>query len=154
LRRATSSSALPAPGLVVSAHASLEALRELGKIAPLLAREIEAEVRLPALVDRPEDLRALVLSALARESARVGREPLGVDPAAQRLLVEHIWPGNEIELEAVLLRAARVAGGRAVTADDLAKIGFEAKPTARHEPFTPSPQPARRRAPRRFARGR
>jgi transcriptional regulator with PAS, ATPase and Fis domain len=73
------------------------------------------------------------------------------------LLVEHTWPGNEIELEAVLLRAVRVAAEKTVTAEDLAKIGFEVKGLSvrSHEPFTPGPPPnTRRRAPRRWARGR
>jgi transcriptional regulator with PAS, ATPase and Fis domain len=74
------------------------------------------------------------------------------------LLVEHTWPGNEIELEAVLLRAVRVAGEKTVTAEDLAKIGFEVKGVStRREAFTPGPPPTgqvRRRAPRRWARGR
>lgn len=149
--------ALPAPGLVVSSHASIETLAKLGKIAPALRLAVATEVALPALVDRAEDLRALVLSALARESARVGREPLGVDTGALRLLVEHTWPGNEIELEAVLLRAVRVAGEKTVTAEDLAKVGFEVKGIGArsHETFTPGPPPSnRRRAPRRWARGR
>jgi hypothetical protein len=155
--RRDAESALLAPGLVVSSHASIETLAELGKIVPALRDAISVEIALPALVDRAEDLRALVMSALARESARVGREPLGVDAGALRVLVEHTWPGNEIELEAVLLRAVRVAGGKTVTAADLAKVGFEVKGTGArsHEQFTPGPPPStRRRAPRRWARGR
>jgi hypothetical protein len=155
--RRDSTSALPAPGLVVSSHASIETLARLGKIAPALRQAITTEIALPALVDRAEDLRALVLSALARESTRVGREPLGVDAGALRLLVEHTWPGNEIELEAVLLRAVRVAGEKTVSAEDLAKVGFEVKGfgARAHEAFTPGPPPStRRRAPRRWARGR
>jgi hypothetical protein len=150
-------SSLSAPGLVVSSHASIETLAELGKIAPELRRAIGAEIVLPGLNDRAEDLRALVLSALARESTRVGREPLGVDAGALRLLVEHTWPGNELELEAVLLRAVRVAGGKTVTAEDLAKVGFEVKgvPSRAHDAFTPGPPPStRRRAPRRWAKNR
>jgi hypothetical protein len=155
-RRAVGS-ALAAPGLIVSSHASIDTLFELGKIAPALRRELTSEVALPALSERAEDLRALVLTALARESARVGREPLGVDTGALRLLVEHTWPGNEIELEAVLLRAVRVAGEKTINAGDLSKVGFEVKGlSARsHEAFTPGPPPStRRRAPRRWARGR
>ncbi|HEX6272079.1 MAG TPA: hypothetical protein VFZ53_03535 [Polyangiaceae bacterium] len=153
--RRAATSTLPGTGLVVSSHASLETLAELGRIAPELWRAIDTEVKLPALVDRAEDLRALVLSGLARESARVGREPLGVDAAALRLLVEHTWPGNELELEAVLLRAVRVAGGKTVSAENLAAIGFEVKGVSNraHEPFTPGPPPSvRRRAPRRWTR--
>jgi hypothetical protein len=154
--RRAATSTLPATGLVVSSHASIETLADLGKIAPELRHAIGVEIALPALVDRAEDLRALVLSALARESARVGREPLGIDASALRLLVEHTWPGNEVELEAVLLRAVRVAAGKTVNEADLAKIGFEVKGLSgrSHEAFTPPPPSTRRRAPRRWARGR
>jgi hypothetical protein len=51
----------------------------------------------------------------------------------------------------------RVAGEKTVTAEDLAKVGFEVKGLAArsHETSTPGPQPStRRRAPRRWARGR
>ena len=115
------------------------------------------EIALPALVDRAEDLRALVFSALARESARVGREPLGVDAGALRLLVEHTWPGNELELEAVLLRAVRVAAKNSSRRRTSRRSASKSKGrrVAAHEPFTPGPPPStRRRAPRRWARGR
>jgi DNA-binding NtrC family response regulator len=146
-------SALPAPGLIVTAHASPATLTTLGKIAPALKRALEREITLPAVAERAEDLRALVLDGLARASLRVGREPLGVDPSALRLLVDHTWPGNELELEGVLLRAARVARGALVTPDDLGMAGFDSRPPPRPEP-TPAAPVTRRRAPRRFARGR
>jgi hypothetical protein len=146
-------SALPAPGLIVTAHASATTLTALGKISPALRRALPREITLPAVAERAEDLRALVLDGLARASLRVGREPLGVDPSALRLLVDHTWPGNEIELDGVLLRAARVARGALVTPDDLALAGFDSRPPPRPEP-TPAAPVTRRRAPRRFARGR
>jgi hypothetical protein len=146
-------SALPAPGLIVTAHASLTTLTKLGKIAPALRRATEREIVLPSLSDRAEDLRALVLDGLARASLRIGREPLGVDASALRLLVDHTWPGNELELESVLLRAARIARGALVTPDDLGLSGFDSRPPARPEP-TPAAPVTRRRAPRRFVRGR
>jgi hypothetical protein len=98
------------------------------------------EVRIPALVERPEDLRALVLDRLDRSGARHGSEPLGIEPQALRLLVDHHWPGNELELEHVVTRAAHIARGTRVTVDDLAAAGFsvlavslEARPAP--EPF-------------------
>lgn len=154
LTRAPGEDALPAPVLVASVHAPLEPLVELGKVVPPLARLLTAELALPSLAERPEDLRALILDVLARTSLRLGREPLGVDAAALRLLVEHLWPGNELELEGVLLRAARVARGPAVTPDDLAAAGFEQRTPPRPEPTPLAPAAAtkRRRAPRRWAR--
>jgi len=148
-------SALPAPRLVVSLHAAPEALVRLGKLSPALARLLEAEVALPGLADRAEDFRALVVAGLARASLRLGREPLGIDPGALHLLLEHTWPGNELELDAVLLRAARVAGGIRVTVDELRQAGFEPRGITRPEPEpTPLAPSTRRRAPRRWARGR
>ncbi len=148
-----SESALPAPELIVSVHAPRGPLLELGKLSPALARLLGAELVLPSLGERAEDLRALVLDGLTRSSLRLGREPLGVEPTALRLLVEHPWPGNELELDAVLLCAARIARGPAVSADDLAASGFETRTPPRPEP-TPLAPTTRRRAPRRFARGR
>jgi hypothetical protein len=146
-------SALPAPLLFASLHAPLEPLLELGKLSPALARLLGTELELPSLGERAEDLRALVLDGLSRSSLRIGREPLGIEPNALRLLVEHPWPGNELELDAVLLRAVRVARGSAVSADDLLASGFDARTPPRPEP-TPLAPTTRRRAPRRFARGR
>ena len=45
-------------------------------------------------------------------------------------LIEHAWPGNEIELEDVLTRAANLAEGDVVTRADLDQIGFEPSPPA------------------------
>jgi DNA-binding NtrC family response regulator len=150
-----SESALPAPRLIVSLHAAPEALVRLGKLSPALARLLEAEVVLPALTERAEDFRALALTGLARASLRLGREPLGLEPGALHLLLEHTWPGNELELDAVLLRAARVAGGIRVTVDELRQAGFEPRAALRPEPEpTPLAPSTRRRAPRRWARGR
>ena len=108
---------------------------------------------IPPLAERAEDLRALVLDRLSRAGLRLRDEPLGIDAAALRLLSEHTWPGNEAELDDVLLRAAEVASGAAVTAADLAAIGFrpifEAAPQA-----TPLPVLTRRRPPSRPPRRR
>ncbi len=66
----------------------------------------QSSIRLPALVDRAEDLRALALHKLSRIGLRLRGRPLGLTMQAQALLNEYSWPGNEAELEAVLLRAA------------------------------------------------
>lgn len=152
-RPVSEDSALPPPVLIAATHAPVEPLAALGKLAASLRRALVHEVTLPALADRAEDLRALVIDGLARTSLRAGREPLGIDPAALRLLIEHTWSGNELELDALLVRAVRAAQGPAVTSDDLARAGFEPKTPVRPEP-TPAAPSTRRRAPRRWARSR
>ena len=154
LRAESEAGALPPPVLMATTHAAPEALAALGKLVPGLRRALAHDLALPALADRAEDLRALIIEGLARVSLRAGREPLGVDAAALRLLVEHSWPGNELELDALLVRAVRVAGGPALTPDDLARAGFEYKQSVIRPEPTPNPPATRRRAPRRWARSR
>jgi len=110
------SSVLPV-GLVVTLAAPPEDLADSGALSPQLSRWLgDAQVQLPRLADRAEDLRALVfaalalaalaLAALAHTGPREAGEPLGIDPAALRLLMEHSLPGNELELRNLLTRAA------------------------------------------------
>ena len=79
---------------------------------------------LPTLVERAEDLQALALESLSRVGLSLRGEPLGLEPAALRLLAEHDWPGNELEFRARLLSAARRAPGAVVRAEDLLATGF------------------------------
>jgi hypothetical protein len=123
------------------------------RLPPVLEKTFsEQRLPLPTLAQRGEDLRALVLDVLSREGLRRRSEPLGVDLAALRLLSEHTWPGNELELDAVLARAAEVAEGSVVTAADLARIGFA--PSDEAAPSSPAlaevlPRARARRLPRR-----
>jgi hypothetical protein len=133
---------------------------------PLFALFRRPPLALPALMERPEDLRSLVLDALARRGR--GREPLGIERHALQLLMDHEWPGNERELYDVLERAAQIATGTLVDTDDLAAVGFRpaqagspAMPPNEGEPGgesvfprLPSGPPRRRsRAPRARPRG-
>jgi hypothetical protein len=111
--------------LIAPLAATLSPLVEERRVTRSLGQYFSAsELRLPALVDRPEDVRALVFDRLDRAGARHGLEPLGVEPQALRLLVDYGWPGNELELEHVVTRAAHAAEGPRVTVADLARVGF------------------------------
>jgi DNA-binding NtrC family response regulator len=113
-----------------------------------------SEVVLPTLAERPEDLQALALEALSRVGLSLRGEPLGLEPAAMRLLGEHDWPGNELEFRARLLSAARRAPGAVVRVDDLLATGFAVAPPSAID-LTPAPPVLVRRArPRRAPRGR
>ena len=80
----------------------------------LLDRMAGQGVTLPGLADRAEDLRALALHILATLGQRVRGREYGLSLAAQELLNEHYWPGNDAELEAVLLRAVLETHGDVV----------------------------------------
>lgn len=132
-------------GWIPTLRAPLAELERDERVARSLARWIgESEVVLPALVERPEDLRALALEALARAGLEKDGRPLGLDTSALRLLSDHEWPGNERELEDVLARAARHVGGSALTATDLALAGFSPTPDVVPS-ATPLPVATRRR---------
>ena len=78
------------------------------------------QVVLPSLAQRAEDLRALALLMLSRIGVHLRGEALGLSLAAQQLLNEHDWVGNDAELEAALWRAAVASGGPVIDAEHLA----------------------------------
>ena len=117
------SSVLP-PGLIVTTRVPAATLVEDGRLSPALARWLgDACVELPTLAERPEDLRALVLDELSR-LGRPDGQPLGIEDLALRALIEHPWPGNDLELKSLLVRAAALADGPTVTLARLMESGF------------------------------
>lgn len=138
------SSVLPV-SIVAVVHQPVETLVSRGLLEKQLARFMaDHAVEIPPLCDRAEDMRSLFLSRLTRLGLRLKGEPMGVEPAALRLLTEHTWPGNEAELDAVLTLAAQAASGLAVSARDLGRVGFH--PEVPPPPtLTPMPVPSTRR---------
>lgn len=141
--------------LVASVRAPLTELGAAGRLEKTLGRWLgDAQVALPALAERAEDLRALALAALARRGLEKNGRPMGLDTSALRLLSDHQWPGNDHELHDVLSRAARAATGDVLTAVDLASVGFVPAPDLAPS-ATPLPVITRRRMrARRPPRGR
>jgi hypothetical protein len=125
-RVSPASSALPLDIMLgVSVHATVDALVASGRISSKLADWLgDRAVPLPSLAARSEDLRAIALDHLARLGIRLRGTPLGIDDAALAMLLEYRWPGNDLELQAVMLRAAQTCQGPRVTSADLRVIGF------------------------------
>jgi DNA-binding NtrC family response regulator len=148
-------SSVAKPGLFVTLRVPLTRLLDEQRLSRDLSRWLGAsEVLLPTLAERPEDLQALALEALSRVGLSLRGEPLGLEPAALRLLAEHDWPGNELEFRARLLSAARRAPGAAVRADDLLATGFAPAAPITLDLSPPPPLVVRRPRPRRAPRGR
>jgi len=81
-----------------------------------------AEVHLPPLRDRPEDIPYLT-AVIVRECADRLRKPLmGVTPAAERILESVDWPGNVRELRHAIECACLLTDGRFVTDRELAGL--------------------------------
>jgi DNA-binding NtrC family response regulator len=82
------------------------------------------EIRIPPLRERPEDIRPLAESFLARIDAAAGPGKGGVEhqlsaEAWQRLL-QYDWPGNARELASVMAHAVAVADRREIGATGIA----------------------------------
>jgi transcriptional activator for dhaKLM operon len=77
------------------------------------------EIHMPPLHERMEDLPILVETILKHLSEQFDR-PVTIDPAALALMRNYPWPGNLLELEAVLGRAAsQISAEEPITADYL-----------------------------------
>jgi two-component system nitrogen regulation response regulator GlnG len=75
-------------------------------------------IAVPALVDRLDDLPALVRHLLSRQARRLGRA-VAVTEAALDRLRRHAWPGNVRELRHVVDEAAVLATGGVIDVEHL-----------------------------------
>lgn len=77
------------------------------------------ELTVPALRDRPDDIRALVMAYLEHYRTQLGREVSGVEPAAMDALQRYAWPGNVRELVNVIERAVLLCDAGRIRLGDL-----------------------------------
>ncbi len=77
------------------------------------------EIHLPALRERREDIPYLTAAFVRDLAARFERPISGVTPGAERLLLQHHWPGNIRQLRNVIERACILADGRLISERDL-----------------------------------
>jgi NtrC-family two-component system response regulator AlgB len=84
-------------------------------------------VRMPALRERPADLRRIAESYLRFFSTQCGKRLRGFARGAEEALLRYAWPGNLRELRNVVERAVILAGGDQVVLEDLPEK-FGAKP--------------------------
>jgi hypothetical protein len=125
-------------GLVATLPEPPEQLLEDRLLSRALAQFLLPNVLcLPRLVERPEDLRALIMDRLCRSGVRFGGSPLGIEPQALSRLVDYAWPGNEAELRSVVERAAHAATGERVSVADLRAIGFDVALSTTEIPVLP-----------------
>jgi len=90
----------------------------------LLYRLNTVEIHLPPLRDRPEDIAALAMHFLKRETGKYRKAKVtGLEREALQALLEHPWPGNIRELEHTIERAVLMATGSQIRAEDLGLRG-------------------------------
>jgi len=122
------------------------ALADAGKLDAILASRlgeaIDDPIFLPAIAERPEDIRALVTDRLAREGLRVRGAPVGIDDAAFAILVDHPFEGEDAELATIVQKlVARIDGDVVREGDIRAVLGDQLVAAA---PSVISPKPLRR----------
>ena len=78
-----------------------------------------AEIRLPPLAERGDDILLLAQMFLEQHCSRMGRGRLMLSPEVHRLLLDYPWPGNVRELNNEMERAAALTLGEQVMASDL-----------------------------------
>jgi two-component system response regulator FlrC len=96
--------------------------------ADLFYRLNVMSLRLPPLRERRGDILPLARRAI-QACVRANQAALALTPAAERKLVEHDWPGNARELNNLVQRAAWLASGGRIDADDL-ELQANAAPAA------------------------
>jgi serine/threonine protein kinase len=98
--------AMPDVRLIVSSREDLiekaQQGRFDGKLADLLSERV---LRVPSLVERRDDIPALVAHFVEKHAQRLGSPVTGVADESLRRLSKYRWPGNIPELESLLERA-------------------------------------------------
>jgi transcriptional regulator of acetoin/glycerol metabolism len=114
--------------LISASHRHLPTLVREGRFREdLYYRLAGIELDLPALRDRSDRL-DIIMATLAAEAG--GKAALSAE--AQRVLMEHPWPGNIRQLRHVLRSAAALADGKTITRDHLPSLqaGHAPAPTS------------------------
>jgi two-component system response regulator AtoC len=106
--------------VVAATNRDLPALVGAGQFREDLYYRLKvADVRMPTLEERKEDIPALVGLFVRKYNQRTGTSLSGVTPRALQALVAHSWPGNIRELRYVVERAAMMCEGERIDLADL-----------------------------------
>ena len=112
-------------GCILIVRSPLSTLVANRRIHEALARRfVSAETQIPTLAERGDDLRALVLDKVARLGMSLYGEPRAVDSAVLAELLNYAWPGNESELDTVLLLLVQKSVAQLITLDVLEQANF------------------------------
>ena len=89
-----------------------------------------AQIALPPLRDRREDIPYLTAAFVRAFAERFGKTVSGLTPAAERLLADAPWQGNVRQLRNVIERGCMLADGEFMTEADLASMIERPAPVA------------------------
>jgi transcriptional regulator with PAS, ATPase and Fis domain len=98
-----------------------EAIADKRFRADLFYRLNVAQIDMPPLRVRGEDVLILARHFLSQHARNLGRPPLTISAAAQQALLAHDWPGNVRELSNEMERLAALTVGDEVESSDLSR---------------------------------
>jgi len=87
--------------------------------ADLFFRLCVAQLKLPPLRERAEDVPRIAMHFLAAAARSTGKSVTSIDDEAERLLKDFSWPGNIRELRAVIDRAVLACSGDKILLADI-----------------------------------
>jgi len=98
--------------LICATHRDLQSLAAEGLFRQDLYYRINVlRLSLPPLRERGKDILHLAQTLLARQIARLGRQPMALSARAVQAITTYQWPGNVRELEHALERAVVLTEG-------------------------------------------
>ena len=107
--------------ILSASHKNLDELVKLGGFRQDLYYRLNViNLHVPALRERPEDIRLLARHTLERLAAQDGVPLSALSEGAVEALERYAFPGNVRELENILERAMTLCDGNAIGVDDLA----------------------------------
>ena len=110
--------------IIAASNQDLEAAVRAGRFRDdLFFRLNVVRLTLPPLRERRGDISDLIQFFIDKFNRDLGTAIVGVSDDVRELLMRHTWPGNVRELENALLRAAVLARGRTLVAEDFALAG-------------------------------
>ena len=117
--------------LISASHSHLPSLVQEGRFREdLYYRLAGIELQLPTLRER-SDKRELIRAVLAAE----GGPAVSLSVEAERLLMEHPWPGNIRQLGHVLRSAVALADGREISREHLPSLAVSLRPALARQPL-------------------
>lgn len=106
--------------IIAATHVPLAEAVRAGKFREDLYYRINvAEIQLPSLRERGDDILLMAQNFLERHCSLQQRPRLSITPEAQALLLRYPWPGNVRELNNEMERAAALSPGTCVDVNDL-----------------------------------
>ncbi len=106
--------------IIAATHQNLHQAVQEGRFREDLYYRINvAEIRLPPLCERGEDVILLAQIFLERHCVNMGRPKLKLSPKTRAYLLQYAWPGNVRELNNEMERASALTVGDVVEVNDL-----------------------------------